>query len=176
MRARGGGLIGQLALARSPGLPGDQRGHQADRGVAAEQQRRPDPAEGHEQQRGDERGEAGHHRRDLVGQRRSRRAGVGREQLGEPGALGAGQRVLAPRSRPDTKVAMINRKMPVLTSRNISTPKGTRERADPQVDGAPADLVGEPGPGHGGDDADRRRRCTARSASRILVASSSFLR
>ena len=64
----GGGLVGQLPLARPPGLPGDQCRQQTDRGVAAEQQGRPHPAERDEQQRGDERGEAGHHRRNLVGQ------------------------------------------------------------------------------------------------------------
>src|SRR6478735_11652667 len=48
----GGGLLGQLTLARPPGLGGDQCGAQADRGVGAEQQGRADPAERDEQQRG----------------------------------------------------------------------------------------------------------------------------
>ena len=88
-------LVGELALARAPRLAGCQRGPQADCCIRAEQQGGADPAEALEQQRGDERSEAGHHRRNLICQRGSRGAGVGREQFGEPGALGTGQRVLA---------------------------------------------------------------------------------
>ena len=120
----GGGLVGQLPLARPPGLAGDQGGDQADRGVEAEQQGRADPAERDEQQGGDERGEPGDHGGELVGHGGAGGAGVGVEQFGEPGALGAGQGVLAD-GVGDDEVAMISRTTPVLTSRNIGTANGT---------------------------------------------------
>ena len=140
---RGGGFVGQLTLARPPGLPGDQRGHQTDRGVGAEQQGRPDPAEGDEQQRGDERGEAGDHRRNLVGQRRSRGAGVGREQLGEPARPARRPASSGTPRRPITKVAMINSEDAGVDQQEHRDTEGHREGAGIEVDGAPADLVGE---------------------------------
>ena len=52
---------------------------------------------------------------------------------------------------------MINRKSAGVHQQEHQHPEGHRERADIEVDGAPADLVGEPGPAHRGEDADRRR-------------------
>ena len=89
--------------ARAPGLAGHQRGDQAEQAVEAEQDGRADPA-GADVERGrDQRGEPGDDRGDLVGQRGAGGAGVGVEQLGEPGALHPGQRVLADRVADDER-------------------------------------------------------------------------
>ena len=51
---------------------------------------------------------------------------------------------------------MISRKMPGVDHQEHQHAERDAERAHPDVDGPPADLVGQPGPSHGGEDADRR--------------------
>jgi len=73
-------------------------------------------------------------------------------------------------------VAITSTIRPVFTSRNMMTPNGTTEGADPQVHGAPADLVGQAGPKHRGENTRARPRRTGPTRVSVLVASPAFFR
>ena len=149
----GGDLV---ALGAAPGLAGHEGGDQAEQAVGGEQQGRADPADAREQRGGDERGEAGDDGGELVGQRGAGGAGLGGEQLGEPGALHAGEGVLADRVADDERDDDRDRGAGVDHEEQRHAP-GDGERGAEQVDRAAADAVGERAPQDGGDDAERGR-------------------
>ena len=154
-RARVGFEGGDLgALGAAPGLAGHQGGDEAEQAVGGEQQGRADPADARVQRGGDERGEAGDDGGELVGQRGAGGAGLGGEQLGEPGALHAGEGVLADRVADDEGDDDRERGARVDHEEQRHTP-GDGERGAEQVDRAAADAVGERAPQDGGDDAER---------------------
>ena len=105
------------------------------------------------QQGGDERGEAGHHGRDLVGQRGAGGAAGGGEQLREPTALSAGEGVLGDGvgdhdGQPDEDHD------PGVGEREHPTPQRMPKAQTARYCGSAADLVGQRGPAQGGADAD----------------------
>ena len=146
-----------VALGLAPGLAGHQGGEQAEQPVGAEEDRRADPA-GADVERGrDQRGEAGDDRGHLVGQRGAGGAGVGVEQLAEPGALHPGQRVLADRVADDERDDDQHRGAGVDREEQRDAPQD-HDRGAQDVHRAAADLVG-PAP------KKSSRRCRSRPRS-----------
>jgi 2-hydroxycyclohexanecarboxyl-CoA dehydrogenase len=140
--SRRGRVVGEDPLPLTPGLAGCECGDEADEAVDAEEQRRTYPSHAHEQQGGDEGGEPGHHRRDLVGQRRARRTGLRLEQFREPGALHAGKGVLTYPVR-HHEGDHYQHEQPGVDQQEHRYAEEDDERADRQVDRLAADAVRE---------------------------------